>query len=61
LRAHQPTPNEMSKFWKVCLMPFRYFQSQLNESTEPVARSSHLGPSQTSLHFTIFGSRREIL
>ena len=61
LQVYQPEPSEMLKFSKVCLMPFRYFQSQLNESTEPVAGSSHLGPSQTHLRLTIFGSRREIL
>jgi hypothetical protein len=60
LQVYQPEPNEMSKFSKVCL-PFRYFQSRLIESTEPVAGSSHLGPSQTYLCFTIFWSRREIL
>jgi hypothetical protein len=59
LRIYQP--NEMLKFSKVCLMPFRYFQSQLNESTEPVAGSSRLGPPQTSLHFTISWSRQAIL
>jgi hypothetical protein len=41
LRVYQPEPKEMLKFSKVCLMPFCYFQSQLNESTEPVAGSSH--------------------
>jgi hypothetical protein len=61
LQVYHPEPNEMSKFFKVRLMPFRYFQSQLNESTEPVAGSSHLGPSQTYLCLTIFWSRRENL
>jgi hypothetical protein len=55
LRVYQPEPNEMTKFSKVCLIPFRYFH-RFNKSTESVAGSSHLGPSQTSLHFTIFWS-----
>jgi hypothetical protein len=56
LQVYRPEPSEMLKFSKVYLMPFRYFQSQLNESPGPVAGSSHLGPPQTSLRFTIFGS-----
>jgi hypothetical protein len=61
LQVYQPKPSEMLQFSKVCLMPFRYFLPQLNESTDSVAGSSHLGPSQTYLCFTIFWSRREIL
>jgi hypothetical protein len=61
LQLYQPEPNEMSKISKVCLIPFHYFQSQFNESTEPVAGGSRLGPPQTSLRFTIFWSRQAIL
>jgi hypothetical protein len=61
LRVNRSEPNEMLKFSKVCIMPFHYFQSQLNQPTEPIAGSSHLGLPQTSLRFTIFWSRRAIL
>jgi hypothetical protein len=57
LQVYKSEPTEKLKFSKVRRIPYCSFRSCFDKSTEPAAGSSHMGPSQTYLRFTISWSR----